>query len=377
MLETAVMTTALLVATTWSAGPAAAGMVEGLTGSLRATVDRTRLPIGDGNVSTSPTVGAVWACQTTFSGPGALVKGPWMRGDGTYDSTTKAVVDGEVAWPSQFSAELTGTTRTLMGNGLPAHTTGVYPVAQSDDAYRYDRNPNSIKEQAVRLTLPAMPALASQPSCLGGGPVGVLLTGSVLHVALDAAGRDAVAHETQDHCQGHPEPSGRYHYHNLTTCLEDGGGDHSPLMGYALDGFGMYGHHGEGGAALSNADLDACHGHAHTVAWDGETVDLYHYHATAEYPYTVGCMMGQSARPMLPGGGSGPGGPGNRGPGSGSPGCQTGQQQSPPPGSGAQGHGQGPAGGPGQRPGAGQLPPPGMGPRGGPNGGIFGPPPPR
>jgi hypothetical protein len=396
MMETAVMTAALLVATTWSAGPAAAAMIDGLTGSARATVDRSRLALGDGKVSTSPTVGSVWACQTSFNGSGAFTNGPWIKGDGTYDYSGKAMVDGEVRWPSQFTIELTGGTRSIVGNGLPEHTTGVYPVAQSDDVYRYDRNPNSIKEQSLRLSLPAAPTVASQPSCLPGGPIGVLVSGGVFFNALDALGRDAVAHEAQDHCQGHPERTGVYHYHNMTDCLDDSGDGHSALMGYAFDGFGIYGHHGEGGAILANADLDACHGHTHTITWDGQPVEMYHYHATAEYPYTLGCFRGQANRQMMAGGGpgagagNGAGGPGaaQGGPGQGGPGSQNGQMQ--PPGGGAPGNGQGPSGGQAQGggrvqgggqglpPGAGQMPPPppGMGPRGSPNGGGFGPPPP-
>ena len=96
------------------------------------------------------------------------------------------------------------------------------------------------------------------------GPIGFLLTGGVFFNALDAQGKDAVAHEVQDRCQGHPERSGPYHYHSLTTCLEGAGpvGVHSPRVGYALDGFGICGRHGEGGVVLANADLDECHGHA-------------------------------------------------------------------------------------------------------------------
>jgi hypothetical protein len=293
------MTAALLVVTAWSTGPAAAAMVDGLAGSVRATVDRTRLPLGDSKVARSATVGSVWACQSSFNGGGAFTDGPWIRADGTYDYAAKAIVDGDVSWPSQFTIELHGNTRSVVGNDLPSHTTGVYPIAQSDDAYRYDRNPNRIKEQSLRLTLPATPTVASQPSCLPGGPIGVLLSGSVLFNALDAGGRDAVAHEAQDHCQGHPQPEGMYHYHNLSSCLDDGDGGHSPLMGYAFDGFGIYGHHGEGGATLSNADLDACHGHTHAIEWDGQTVEMYHYHATAEYPYTLGCFKGQASRQLL------------------------------------------------------------------------------
>lgn len=398
LIETAVATTAVLLATVWSTGPAAATMVDNLAGAVRAStgVDRTHLPIGDGKLSRSPTVGSVWSCQTSFaSNAGAFTNGPWMRSDGTYDDTARAVVDGQVSWPSQFTVEQRGATRVVAGNGLPDHPTGTYPVARSDDAYQYDRNPNTISAQTISFTLPATPSVASQPACVPGGPIGVLLTGSVFFNALDAEGRDAVAHELQDACQGHPERTGSYHYHNLTSCLDDGSGSgHSPLMGYAFDGFGIYGHHGEGGAALSNADLDACHGHTHTVQWDGQNVELYHYHATWEYPYTIGCFKGTPAvsrqgpgGPGGPGNGasgpgigaSGPGmngptggGPGNGGPGAGGPSNSggpggnggLGRPPGPPPGAF---QGQGPGQGQGQGQGQGFFPPPPPG---------FGPPPP-
>ena len=145
--------------------------------------------------------------------------------------------------------------------------------------------------------LPADPTLSAQPACAPGA-VGVLLTGSVLFSALDAPGRDAVAHETQDGCQGHPQVSGVYHYHSVTTCLDDKRlpGGHSALVGYAIDGFGIFGRYGENGVLLKSADLDACHGHTHAIPWDGKTVVMYHYHATWDFPYTVGCLRGAYER---------------------------------------------------------------------------------
>ena len=75
-----------------------------------------------------------------------------------------------------------------------------------------------------------------------------------------------------------------------------GANGHSGLVGYALDGFGIYGTAGAGGVHLSNADLDACHGHVETVMWDGKVVKMYHYHLTDEYPYTLGCLAGTPVR---------------------------------------------------------------------------------
>jgi hypothetical protein len=146
----------------------------------------------------------------------------------------------------------------------------------------------------VTVSLPANPILADQPICAPGA-VGILLTGSVLFNALDAPGRDAVAHEVQDSCQGHPQESGVYHYHWITTCIDDKRlpDGHSALVGYALDGFGIFGRYGEKGELLSSSDLDACHGHTHAIPWDGKMVVMYHYHATWDFPYTIGCLRGR------------------------------------------------------------------------------------
>lgn len=124
-----------------------------------------------------------------------------------------------------------------------------------------------------------------------------MVSGSVVFSAIDAGGRDAVAHEVQDDCGGPPQNTGVYHYHSLGECSDDDtGGRHSSLKGYAFDGFGIYGHQGEAGEVLANDDLDACDGHTHSIAWDGQTQAMYHYHATYEYPYTVGCYRERPCR---------------------------------------------------------------------------------
>ncbi|MEZ4672110.1 MAG: YHYH protein [Anaerolineae bacterium] len=257
--------------------------------------DLTRLPLGDYKLSNSAQIGYVYRCGTGANAGigGAQVDGPWIKADGTFDFTAKAIVDGDVAWPQHtLTIRLDADIRRIEGNDLPDHTTGIYPISTNDDAYQYDRNPNRIGEQSLVYALPANPTVAAQPHCLTPGAVGVLTTGVVIFDALDALNRDAVAHETQDHCQGHPEVTGEYHYHSLTDCLKDEGVGHSALVGYALDGFGIYGVRGENGDILTNADLDECHGHTHEVEWDGRSVSMYHYHATYEFPYTVGCFRG-------------------------------------------------------------------------------------
>lgn len=261
-----------------------------------AAVDLTALPVGDGRYSTSARRGYVFSCRTSFTGGGASTQGPWFNGDGTWDMTKKGTVDGSVEWPHDLDVSLSGTSRVFSGNNLPLHPTGTFPISSSDDAYQYDRNPNSISAQNVAFTLPADPALLDTPEC-AGGTVGYMLSGGYLFNGFDAAGRDAVAWEVQDGCDGHPQNTGVYHYHSVSGCAEgtsDGG--HSDLLGYAFDGFGIFGHFGTDGEAVTNEDLDVCHGHTHPVEWDGETRSMYHYHATYEFPYSVGCFRGDAIR---------------------------------------------------------------------------------
>ncbi len=263
-----------------------------------STLDLTKLPLGDKRYSTSAKKGYVYSCQTSFNGGGAFTQGPWINSaGGTWDLTKKAEVDGSVTWSNaQWSVSDSGTTRTLTGNGLPKHRTGTYPIASSDDAYSYDRNPNSIKTQTLSFSLPANPSQLSSPQCVGG-EVGIMLSGIPIFNAFDAGGRDAVANEVQDACDGHPQVSGMYHYHGYSDCLEDTAvtGQHSALVGYAFDGFGIYGLRGENGQELSSNDLDECHGHSHSVTWDGKTTTIYHYHLTHDFPYSVSCFRGQKA----------------------------------------------------------------------------------
>jgi len=256
----------------------------------------TALPLGDGNISTSPRVGYVYSCQTTFGNNGAPGgTAPWIVGS-TWNQIAKPLVQGEVQWPnSRVTISVSGTQRIVSANNLPSHPTGVFPIARTDPAFQYDGNPNAISEQTILLRLSASPQAAATPTCVPQGLIGFTVSGAALYNALDGAGRDAAAHEVQDRCAGHPQGQGQYHYHSWSTCLHDAATtqtQHSDLVGYALDGFGIFGQFGEAGKRLANADLDACHGHTHAISWDGQTQTLYHYHMTREYPYSVGCFHG-------------------------------------------------------------------------------------
>lgn len=280
---TAVGSTTAPEATTWSGTP----------------TPSTAIPLDDGHVSSTPKVGYVDSCVTTFNGgPGPSTTGPWInQTTKTWDATAKPHVQGTVSWPAAaHSFTLTGSSRVLTTNDLPeGETTGTFPISPTDPVHQYTGNPNQIAAPSYRWVVPADPTEAAAPSCVGLGSIGVSNDGVVFFDALDAKGHDAGAHEVFDRCDGHPDMSGTYHYHVYSPCLNNATTKKpgaSVLIGYALDGFGIYLQRDSHGALPTDSDLDACHGIVSQVTWNGKPTKMFHYDITATYPFTVGCYYG-------------------------------------------------------------------------------------
>ncbi len=268
---------------------------------IAAAHDLQHLPLGDNLKSSAPAKNHLWPCRLDKEAGGAFKDGPWINKQaGTYDRTSKPKVPGNVTWPHRFSVKLEGDIRVFVSNDLPDHGTGTYPIPSDSAAYQYDRNPNGIKKQVMSFTLPANPHLAAQSSCAPGA-VGILLSGVALFSGIDAPGRDAMAHEVQDKCDGHPQVTGVYHYHAVSPCVPEpkNADGSSGLVGYAIDGFGIYGSYAAGGKKLDSKDLDECHGITSEVMWDGKKTSMYHYVATDDFPYTVGCIKGTFERKII------------------------------------------------------------------------------
>ncbi len=265
--------------------------------------DLSHLPFGGSSVlirnqgDMHPAFLSLWLCGLPQDGAGNDDASDWTNADGTWDYDRKPQVEGNVTWDSEFTESLDGNgNRIITGNALPNHPTGIFPITPASPAYRYDGNPNIISPHEVKYVLPAIPEVASTPSCVFFGPAGISLSGSAIYHGASTLGNDAAAHEMLDRFGGHTDGTERYHYHFPAKDLQDHihphESGHSALMGYMLDGFGIYGPYGEQGELLTSADLDECHGHTHPVLWDGKMIDLYHYHWTYDFPYNIGCFKG-------------------------------------------------------------------------------------
>lgn len=253
------------------------------------------VPLGDNRyTTTAPRKGYIYLCNPKKENGGAFADGPWITGK-TWSYLKKATVEGSVSWPTAtFKNTVTGATRTLMGNGLPTnHATGVFPIARNSVAGTYDKNPNSIRSQTLKEIVSANPVYSNTPYCMGG-EVGVMLNGVPLFNGFDATLRDAMAHEVQDKCGGHPQVSGQYHYHGMSPCLTDIGVE--TIVGYALDGFPITGPKVSDKKFLSTDDLDECHGITSPIKVGTKKVTMYHYVLTRDFPYSVSCFRGKPSR---------------------------------------------------------------------------------
>jgi hypothetical protein len=267
-------------------------------------VDLTHLPFGGSSIlrrdrgDTQPDFESLWLCGVPSDGAGNSDASDWTNSDGTWDYTRKPIVAGSMTWVSDFEISLDGNGKRLItGNSLPDHPTGVFPIDPNSLAYQYDRNMNPITARDILFEFPAIPEVLDEPGCVTYGPAGISLSGSVIYHGASTLGNDAAAHEILDSYGGHSDGTETYHYHYPAENLQDHihpheEGGHSELMGYVIDGFGIYGPYGERGELLWSIDLDECHGHTHPILWDGELIEMYHYHWTYDFPYNIGCFKG-------------------------------------------------------------------------------------
>lgn len=181
-----------------------------------------------------------------------------------------------------------GTHIVLDSQGYPNHPTAMFP--NSD-------NPNHIEVQKFQFRFPFEPRLNDHITRLPMGPIGVALNGVVFFNPFEQGGMNAVEGYSEvwlDSCCGHPEQRGVYHYHKYPVCVKspfrDNGRQHSPVIGFAFDGFPVYGPYDTDGVKakdlIGSKALDVCNGHL-------DDVRGYHYHVTpGRFPYIVGGYAG-------------------------------------------------------------------------------------
>ena len=298
-------TMAIVAATTANAAPA----------NNAPTVLHTA-PVGTS--LSSPGRGNLDVCDLNFLGgnpppPISQVAVPWKSGNLLNVATIgKFAVPGKVKVHHWFKITTTKTTRHFGGNGMPPWPIGKFPIPPSSAAYAFYHGlpglppyPTAdlipVKPYNLQVTVTRQPKVNKKPTCISSLSTGVALDGVTWHAELAGANAttfvDPNAALPTDSCFGHPWDT-KYHIHGFSwKCMTNQGqaGEASPLMGYAWDGFGVYGPRGPNGKWITNKQLDECHGMTSTVMWEGKLKKIYHYVLNNEYPYSIGCYRGTPA----------------------------------------------------------------------------------
>ena len=147
----------------------------------------------------------------------------------------------------------TSTKAYVLGQGIPSYSIGPW-----------NANPNTPSGQNWVYQFPLTPTANTGSlvyQLLSLGQIGAWSNGLAIYGPWDGYSygslgiwhRNALYYEgiSFDQCYGHPDGSGVYHNHVIPTCLYNlnNSAAHSPIVGYAFDGYPIYGPYGYSNAS--------------------------------------------------------------------------------------------------------------------------------
>ena len=273
-------------------------------------------------------LGVAWVLMGSFAATGS-------SGASTAKSTTASkghvtvttaqserTAVGQVRWAPNVSVSMSNGSWTFKSDGFPSsnfiaphYAVPSNPLDVSPVGANVIAASQVLRDQNYSLTLPTTPKYSSTTTAAGLGPIGVMLDGAVLYNPYEA-NKETVATQDNfsataggltasflDSCDGHPGPGGMYHYHGLPDCLiqyattgtntqttsvSSFSGTTTPpaaetnpaarkpvILGFALDGYGVYDNIAMDGTTIGVSALDSCNGIFSVVP--GYPHGVYHY----------------------------------------------------------------------------------------------------
>ncbi len=161
---------------------------------------------------------------------------------------------------AEASADITvdGNTRRIRANGYPIKKPGTFPNRN---------NPHSISKKNYNLKVPLKPRKSGRVSNAQGAVFGIAINGVVMEPGTaefwQNDRRSGWNYEAMggacklglDKYNAHVQPDGTYHYHGIPTGVlaSEGGNSVPALIGWAADGFPIYGPYGYSNPAQKSA----------------------------------------------------------------------------------------------------------------------------
>ena len=204
----------------------------------------------------------------------------------------------------------------MQPTGIPNHPRDkYYAVPISQDVVVPDSTTAKVvndptKAQTYKFTIPSTPKYSKSVTNTSLGSIGVMISGAVIYNPFEGDNKtvamannftitdsDGITASFVDKCAGHPIPDmGAYHYHGLSSCVTakvDKIGKPSHVIGFALDGFPIYGDRDIKGKQLTAKNLDQCNGiYSATPEFPK---GIYHYVLlpTADARSSIACFHGE------------------------------------------------------------------------------------
>ena len=222
-------------------------------------------------------------------------------------------------WNTTVKLTYSKDSVVMQPDGIPNHPRDAYyavPISQEiviPDATTAKVVKDPTKAQSYKFTIPIKPKYTSNVTTTSLGSIGVMISGAVLYNPYEGDGKtvamasnfnitdsNGITASFVDKCAGHPTPNmGAYHYHGLPSCVTsqvDKVSKPSHIIGYALDGFPIYGDRDINGKQVSTKSLDKCNGiYSATPEFPK---GIYHYVllGTADARSSISCFHGEVDR---------------------------------------------------------------------------------
>jgi len=257
----------------------------------------------------------VVACSASqnIGTPGATLTGS-PSSDVTADAVTTDAIK-TASWNPTVQLTYSDGSVIMEPNGIPDHERDVYYAVPDAGVVVPDATTASVMAdpttaQTYKFTITTTPKYVSTVTSTSLGSIGVMISGAVLYNPFEGDGKtvamasnftvtdaSGITASFIDKCTGHPTPQqGAYHYHGLSTCVTakvDDASKPSHIIGFALDGFPIYGDRDINGKQLTADNLDECNGIVSaTPEFPG---GIYHYVLldTADVRSSITCFHGE------------------------------------------------------------------------------------
>jgi len=201
---------------------------------------------------------------------------------------------------------------TVVRNSVTAAGFGDKVTVVCDATYAYitsDTFPSHVKMDGItgtndQVPVPApkyaspvtlAPTKATTPTSIDAA-LGVAVNGVPIYDYSSQGTNDLSAYDAKldtvltgelDQCNGHSGRGDDYHYHASPKCMIAAMANAGPgaILGWAFDGYPIYGSTNPDGSAIAAGELDVCNGKS-------DATFGYRYHTSSGHPYIIQCLAG-------------------------------------------------------------------------------------